>query len=96
MRGEKAVTLEDIRKEIDSIDSALVPLLVKRMECSEKVAEIKKTTGSAVFDASREEIILNRVRQNSGVYSEGISDIYREILSVSKQLQHTVTNRKSN
>jgi len=48
------MSLEDLRKEIDEIDDALVQLLVRRMDVSARVAEDKRKTGKPVFDPTRE------------------------------------------
>lgn len=39
------MTLEEVRKEIDAIDSQMKPLFLKRMECSKYVAEAKAKIG---------------------------------------------------
>ena len=49
------MTLEEVRKEIDAIDSQMKPLFLKRMECSRHVAEAKAKTGGDVFSKARED-----------------------------------------
>ena len=41
------MTLEEIRKNIDAIDSQLLPLFAARMDCAREVAAVKKGGGSA-------------------------------------------------
>ena len=36
------MSLEEIRNEIDTIDTELANLFKKRMECAKRVAEVKK------------------------------------------------------
>ena len=81
------MNLEEIRNEIDKIDKELVPLLKKRMNCSVKVAEIKKAEGLPIYHPAREAEILERVRAQGEEYGEEISEIYREILKTSKKIQ---------
>ena len=54
------MNLDEIRKEIDSIDSQIVELFTKRMECSRSVAEYKLENGMKIFDPERELKILDK------------------------------------
>ena len=53
--------LSDIRKDIDAIDEQMIELLTKRMECSLKVAEIKRAEGLPVYHPGREQAIFDKV-----------------------------------
>ena len=54
------MTLEEIRKTIDTLDPKIRDLLLQRMDCSHKVAEVKQQDGSTtVFRADREQKILD-------------------------------------
>lgn len=90
------MTLEELRKEIDTIDASLTDLLVKRMECSERIAEVKKETGRDVFDPAREKAVIDRVKEQSGAYGKYTADVYREILNVSKQIQQESKDKNGN
>lgn len=46
--------LLELRKEIDEIDDELIPLLLKRMSVSEKVAKYKVERGMPVLNSERE------------------------------------------
>ncbi|ARP50972.1 MULTISPECIES: bifunctional chorismate mutase/prephenate dehydratase [Caproicibacterium] len=80
--------LKDIRREIDTIDSQLLPLFVQRMDCAKKVAEAKKRDGIPVHNAAREEEILDRISAKAGLYSGAARIVYRTIMSESSALQH--------
>ncbi len=80
--------LSDIRGEIDRIDAEIVPLLKKRMECSLKVAEIKKTENLPVYHPQREQEILDSVNEAGGDFGKYITAVYRELMSVSREAQH--------
>ena len=55
------MTLEEIRRQIDTVDSQIKPLFLQRMECAGQVAEEKAKTGGDVFVLERElEIIRKR------------------------------------
>lgn len=60
------MNLEEIRNEIDSIDTELVSLFKKRMECAKKVAEVKKKENKIILNKSREREIINRVANLAG------------------------------
>lgn len=79
--------LEDTRKEIDAIDEQLVELLKKRMNCSLKVAEIKKKQGLPIFHPVREQEILDKVNDAGGEFGSYIAAVYREIMGVSREAQ---------
>ncbi len=79
--------LSDIRKDIDEIDSQLVALLAKRMDCSKKVAEIKREKGLPIFHPQREKEIIEKVRDRGGRYGSYISEIYSLLMQCSKELQ---------
>lgn len=79
--------LEDIRVDIDRIDSQLVPLLKERMNCSLKVAEIKRAEGLPIHHPAREQAILDKVCDMGGEFGSYVSAIYREIMGVSKEAQ---------
>jgi len=56
------MNLNEIRKEIDAIDNEIRILLMKRFDCSEKVAHVKIDAGeTTIFRADREEEILKRL-----------------------------------
>ena len=42
------------RELIDRIDAQLLPLFIQRMQCSERVAEIKGAAGLPVLNAQRQ------------------------------------------
>ncbi len=81
------MSLEDIRKDIDELDRELIPLLKKRMECSLKVAEIKKAEGMPIYHPAREQEILDRVNVAGGEFGRYIKSVYRELMSVSREAQ---------
>ena len=53
-------SLEDYRKEIDSIDRELISLFEKRMNVAIKVGEYKKERNLPVFNAKREEEVIEK------------------------------------
>jgi chorismate mutase/prephenate dehydratase len=83
------MTLQDLRNKIDTIDEQILRLLNDRMELAERVGELKKSNGQAVFDPEREQaLLLSLARKNKGALPESaLRAIYREILSASRMKQ---------
>jgi len=74
--------IEDIRKEIDEIDSQLVELLNKRAKKVLKIAKIKRKEGEEIYSPGREKAIIRRLlAQNKGpLPNEQLKEIVRCVL----------------
>lgn len=80
--------LSEIRVKIDEIDAQLTRLLVERMQCSLKVAEIKRAEGLPVYHPGREQKILDHVYTAGGEYGSYLAELYRLLMACSRELQH--------
>lgn len=80
--------LKEIRDEIDEIDSQLLPLFLQRMDCSVRVAKVKREANAPVLNAGREAEILSKMREKGGEYGEEAVALYRAIMSASRLRQH--------
>lgn len=80
--------LLEIRGEIDAIDEKLLPLFLQRMNCSERVAEIKRGVGIPVYAPKREQEILDRVAERAGAYGPSAKALYSAMMAVSRARQH--------
>ncbi len=81
--------LDELRAEIDKIDSELLPLFLRRMELSSGVADYKRSVGKAVLDSEREkQVLMSKMdlvegkRQKNEVY-----EFYAAIMSISRERQ---------
>lgn len=83
------MNLEEIRQEIDRVDDALVALLEKRMNLVGQVVDFKKSTGKAVLDNKREEVIVSRVadKVENKDYQAAIVATFSDILKHSRTFQ---------
>lgn len=83
------MTLDELRKEIDSIDAQIVELLKQRMKCVHCVGEIKKEAHSHIFVPEREsKLFAKLMANNAGVLPEkGLQSVYRQIVSMSFALE---------
>ncbi len=84
------MNLKDIRNEIDQIDDQLINLFTKRMDCSRRVAEYKLENGIPVFNAERENAILDSVETKAGEYGASARQLYATIMELSRALQHNM------
>ena len=84
--------LDAFRKEIDRIDSALIPLILERLELAKQIAAEKRKTGVAIIDTEREDEILRSVAAASEdpVLREKMLCLYRELLHCSQDVQQSV------
>lgn len=81
--------LNEIRQQIDQIDSQLVILLEERMSLVTQVTAYKRATGKAVLDQSREEAVLERVasRVTDKDFKKAIVDTFSDIMKRSREYQ---------
>lgn len=79
--------LQEIRKEIDSIDEQIIPLFCRRMEIMSEVAIAKSQAGIPLTDSAREEEILSRLASKAPEFAEEIRRLYSEIFTISKARQ---------
>lgn len=82
-----------VRNDIDRIDKQLLKLFIERMQCSERVAEIKRSAGIPVLNAAREQAILDRVRSEAGEFGDSAVVLYSSIMSISRARQHAMLER---
>lgn len=79
--------IEKHRARIDDIDKQLVELLNKRAGHSLVIRGLKPDAGMGLFDAKREEEILQKIcsYNNGPLYNENLREIYATILKVMKE-----------
>lgn len=82
------MSLKPIRDEIDKIDEQLIGLFARRMECSKKVAQYKLENGMKIFNAEREQQVLDSVCEKAGEYGGSARLLYSTIMELSRALQH--------
>lgn len=82
--------LQELRKQIDEIDDAMVALFEKRMSIAEQVANYKIETGKPVFDEAREQEKLQSLGEKTHTSFNccGIQQLYQQIMSISRKRQY--------
>ncbi|MBN1912947.1 MAG: prephenate dehydratase [Candidatus Omnitrophica bacterium] len=83
------MSLEALRRKINSVDKNIVDLLNKRADITSKIGSLKRKAGKSVYSPEREREVLRRaIAQNKGpLTSEAIEAVYREIMSCSLSLE---------
>ncbi|MGI9066432.1 MAG: chorismate mutase [Pyrinomonadaceae bacterium] len=91
------MSIEDWRLEIDAIDIELLGLLNKRASLAVKVGQSKRLTGIALYDPSREQEIIERMRkQNPGpLDEEAIVELFGCIIRESRRIEACAMERGS-
>lgn len=85
----KPKKLNDIRKEIDKIDSRIVKLVNERAKKSCEIGDIKKKKNQPIYSPDRESRIYAQVvKKNKGpIPGSSVKAIYREIMSACLSLE---------
>ncbi|MGI5888912.1 MAG: bifunctional chorismate mutase/prephenate dehydratase [Oscillospiraceae bacterium] len=79
--------IEEMRKEIDSIDSGILDLFLRRMEISGEIAQYKKEHGLPILNSAREREVLAEAEEKSGDLGLYSYELFSTIMSLSKARQ---------
>lgn len=74
------------RKQVDKIDSKVVPLLLTRFKITDEIGHYKRIHNLAILNNKREKEILNSLKKNLQTTedSDSIVEIYKQIFKQSK------------
>ncbi len=87
--------LKKIREEIDEIDSRIVSLYEKRMQCTTEVAEYKISVGKQVLDKQREREKLKRVSEQAKEENRyGVEELFAQIMAMSRKRQYQLLRQQ--
>ncbi len=84
------MSLDDLRKEIDQIDSRLVELLARRAKIAENIGLEKVNMGRQIEDKQREKAVLKKAKElarKEGLDEADIEAIYQHIIALSRNRQ---------
>jgi len=87
------LSLEQIRRRIDEVDTKLLELLNQRADLVHEVGVVKKQAGLAIYAPEREEALLQGLeKKNKGrLPGTAVRAIYREIMSAALALEKGLT-----
>ena len=96
--GEYMNEITFLRREIESIDKKILTLLARRLTHVEKIAELKQKKQLLILDTEREKILKEIWRMKARelqLECDAVSNIFNEILLMSKSVQRKVITRDS-
>lgn len=85
--------IDQIRQEIDRLDSELLRIFNERADLALRIGEIKKQFGMAVYDPEREKRIFQRMQENNpGPLEDGaIIRLFERVIDESRRLERLMT-----
>lgn len=86
---ENKINLDEIRNEINSIDTELVKLLEKRFNLVLQVGQYKTVHNLPIFDLEREKKVVEKCKNqlNNKRFSNYIEKVYLQIMNTCKDIQ---------
>ena len=81
--------INKLRKEIDRIDQDIIDLLKNRLSIAKEIGQVKASNLLGINDIDRENKIIKNlsIKANNDLKEEDISNIFKLIFSISKNLQ---------
>lgn len=88
--------LDELRQQLDDIDTQIVDLYQKRMAICEQVGEYKITSGKKVFDKKREHEKLLAVTNGltDDFSKKGVTELFEQLMSMSRKRQYQLLNQR--
>ena len=88
--------LDQMRQDIDRIDSQMVDLFKERMETSLEIAKYKKAHDLPVFNDAREKEVLHKISEQIGEPFDGYARLlFNTIFDASRSCQNNFLARRS-
>ncbi len=86
------MSLEDLRKKIDSIDAEIVRLVAERIKIALEIGGEKRSQRRQVNDQAREKRVLRHIKalaRDENIDQEVIASIFQQIITVCRRTQGT-------
>lgn len=89
-------SLQELREQLDKIDTQIVDLYQRRMDICSKVGDYKIAAGRKVFDKQREKEKLLAVTANvtDAFYKKGLTELFEQLMSMSRKLQYQLLTKR--
>ena len=87
------MTIDDLRQEIDRLDSALLQIFNVRASLALHIGEVKKKLVLPVYDPAREKRIFARMKElNTGpLDDQAIVRLFERVIDESRRLERIMT-----
>lgn len=83
------LNLDEIRKQINEKDNQMEKLFLERMALCKQVAQYKIDNNMQVFQSSRENQIIDRVREQADdEYKDSVQTLFTSMIDISKFHQY--------
>ncbi len=88
------MTIDDLRQDIDRLDSALLHIFNVRASLALRIGEVKKTLTLPVYDPAREKRIFARMKElNTGpLDDQAIVRLFERVIDESRRLERIKTH----
>ncbi len=96
-RNKTYMGFQEVRQEIDTIDTQIINLLSRRFSLLDAVVDFKLKNNLPILDQKREtEILLKRIEQGKslGIQNYFLKNIFSSIMNESRNIQHTLVAKK--
>ncbi len=87
--------LNEIREQIDSVDSQILKLFLERMHLGEEIAAIKRDNALPVLNKAREREILARIQAEAGDMEPYAYQLFTTLMELSKVRQTLLSTQPS-
>lgn len=86
------MNLDELRQQIDNLDTRILDLLNERALCAKQIGEIKRGNKASIYVPERERAVYERLKaENKGPLPESsIKAIYREVMSAIRALEKPI------
>lgn len=97
MSKKDNMSIDEIRSEIDRLDSELLRIFNERASLALAIGHIKKEQGLPVYDPTREKKIFERIQaQNPGpLDNQAIVRLFERVIDESRRLERIMTVEKT-
>ena len=84
--------LNELRAQLDAINSELAALLERRFEITDEIGELKRDNSAPVRDRARELAILEQVtaRLSDAAKAEDVAEVFEAVFAASRRRQEKI------
>ena len=84
--------LNELRAQLDAINSELAALLERRFEITDEIGELKRDNSAPVRDRARELAILEQVtaRLSDATKAEDVAEVFEAVFAASRRRQEKI------